>query len=185
MINIKVKIEGCSPLLMNRFVTEEDDQKGGRKKNISKDEEVSRALYKDDNGQLFIPWTWIAGSVKNASSGRRTARNKKITLKSIIAGAFRLVDEKLYFNDQISEKDVNVYSVPVVIPSTRGRIIKHRPKIDKWSLEFTAVIDDDLLTVPEIKDVIEEAGRRIGIGDFRISKGGPFGMFKVTNFETF
>jgi hypothetical protein len=36
---------------------------------------------------------------------------------------------------------------------------------------------------PMLRNIVEEAGRRIGIGDFRLEKKGPFGKFEVTKWK--
>ena len=66
----------------------------------------------------------------------------------------------------------------------KARVVKGRPKIEKWKLSFELkynekMIGDSLI----IKDILEEAGERVGILDFRPQKLGSFGMFKVTKWQ--
>ena len=80
-------------------------------------------------------------------------------------------------------KQYNIDSRPVNIPATRGRIIRHRPRLDKWSVLFTIQYDDELLTEEQLRQVVDNAGSRVGLLDFRPEKKGPFGRFIVTHWE--
>ena len=82
-------------------------------------------------------------------------------------------------------KDFEVDSRPVTIPSTRGRIMRHRPRFDNWSAKFELLVNDDLLAVEMAHQLLTEAGMTMGIGDFRPQKRGPFGTFRVTRFEEY
>ncbi len=48
---------------------------------------------------------------------------------------------------------------------------------------FDLVINEDVLGVDTIRQFLDEGGQRIGIGDFRPEKGGPFGVFQVNLWE--
>ncbi len=65
----------------------------------------------------------------------------------------------------------------------RARVLKGRARLDKWKASFDIVYNEKLIgNISIIKDVLIEAGQRIGIMDFRPQKGGPYGTFKVTKF---
>ena len=64
-------------------------------------------------------------------------------------------------------------------------ILRSRPKLPPgWNLSFEVNVDDDapaeLCRI--LPDIFAEAGRRVGLGDFRPEKRGPFGKFMVTEF---
>ena len=80
-------------------------------------------------------------------------------------------------------KDYNIDSRPVVIRVTKGRIIRHRPRLETWSATFTITYDDELLTEDQLRQVVDDAGSRVGLLDFRPEKKGPFGRFIVTHWE--
>lgn len=71
----------------------------------------------------------------------------------------------------------------VRIPSTGGRILCHRPCFHDWRLSFTIDLDTDILSVKLLREIIDAAGKRIGLGDFRPACKGPFGKFVVTKWE--
>jgi len=103
------------------------------------------------------------------------------TFKDIVGVGVSFEDEKIFFNDNLSPEDTEVHSVSVVIPSTRGRIMKHRPKVNKWKCSFTVSLENDFLSKDNFQEILKHAGERVGVGDWRVGKGGPFGTFKVVS----
>lgn len=83
----------------------------------------------------------------------------------------------------LDTKQWEVDSRSIVNPSTRGRSMCHRPRIDKWSLSFTLDIDTTVFDPKIIRLVVDDAGRKIGLGDYRPARKGPFGKFVVTNWS--
>ena len=69
----------------------------------------------------------------------------------------------------------------VRIPSTGGRILAHRPMFDDWKLSFEVVLDELILGPKLFRQVVDDAGKRIGLGDFRPATKGPYGRFHVTS----
>jgi hypothetical protein len=68
-------------------------------------------------------------------------------------------------------------------PQTGERTLCHRPRFDDWRLRFTLLIDQDAISIAEAHNVLTLAGQRIGLGDYRPERGGPFGRFAVTSWE--
>ena len=68
-----------------------------------------------------------------------------------------------------------------MIPATKGRIMRHRPRLNQWAMEFALEIDEDMINSQTVHQLLSEGGSKIGLGDFRPDKGGPFGRFLVVN----
>lgn len=83
----------------------------------------------------------------------------------------------------ISDKGWTVDTRPVRIPATGGRILAHRPCFFDWKLPFELELDTDVVTVPLLREIIDIAGKRIGLGDYRPDCKGPFGKFVVTKWQ--
>jgi len=66
-----------------------------------------------------------------------------------------------------------------VNPTTRGRKMCYRPRIEDWSLDFTLEVNDDRIDSDVVKQILETAGMQIGIGAYRPR----FGRFEVTSFK--
>lgn len=58
-----------------------------------------------------------------------------------------------------------------------------RPRFDAWSLTFRIDVDTKEIGENVIRDLIDKAGRRIGLGDFRPQRKGIFGQFVVEKWE--
>jgi hypothetical protein len=69
---------------------------------------------------------------------------------------------------------------PVVIPATKGRILCHRPMFDDWQLDFYMELDTSVVGVKLLRTIVDDAGKKVGLGDYRPAKKGPYGRFVVT-----
>ena len=58
--------------------------------------------------------------------------------------------------------------------------MRHRARLNAWRADFALEVDTDVLDTDIVHQLLTEGGQRIGIGDFRPEKGGPFGRFRVT-----
>jgi hypothetical protein len=83
----------------------------------------------------------------------------------------------------LGTKDFEVDSRSVVIPATGGRIMAHRPRIDEWQLSFTLEVDENMFDEQTARILVDDAGSKVGLGDFRPARKGPFGRFKVVNWK--
>lgn len=61
-----------------------------------------------------------------------------------------------------------------------ARLMRYRPKLNNWQLGFDVVYHENMIEAQQIVTAAENAGRYIGLGDYRPAKGGNFGRFDVT-----
>lgn len=185
MKTIKVTIAGISPLIINRF-KENDEQVDAVKKSTKKDygtprEQAEQTPYRDeDTGKLWLPTIWVTGTIRTVASDYKLPGTRK-SVKSVSGGAVVPCEEKMYFNEKYLLKDIEVDSRPVVIQ--RARIMRHRARLEKWSVTLDLQIDESILPVDHVHHILSDAGRRAGLGDYRPQKGGPFGRFHITSWE--
>lgn len=177
---ITVTIKGLSPLLMNKYNVEAEleRQKGKRiTKTYEPSEEAEKSAYWATTGKkkdLIIPSEVIYASMMRASSFHKIGKR---SAKAILAGSIKIEPFEISLN---TDKYV-IDTRPVVIG--RARVLKSRAKLNEWEATFNIVYNADQVADPQvIRTVIDEAGQRIGIMDFRPSKSGPFGTFTVTKF---
>ena len=177
MKEIQVEIEGITPLLMNSpkaMLDPQPEVKSARKKYDPK-VEAEKVAYRTEKGKLYVPSTAIKGTMVNAAAYKKAG---KFALRPFIAGGVRLKESEVILDNQKYEIDIRT----VVIQ--RSRVVKWRPKVFPWKLNFTLIYNENTITDPKIlKEVLNEAGERVGILDFRPQKLGEFGMFKVTKFN--
>lgn len=182
---IEVTIKGISPLIINRF-KESDEQPEAVKKSTKKDygsprEQAEQTPYRDeDTLKLWIPTVWVTGTIRTVASDYKLPGTRK-SVKSISGGAIIPTDEKMYFLEDYKLKDIEIDSRPVVIQ--RARIMRHRARLEEWSVKLQLQIDEDILPTDHVHQILNDAGRRAGLGDYRPQKGGPFGRFAVTSWK--
>ncbi len=179
MKTVKVEIKGVTPLLMNNPETMIEEAQVNKKvtdktAKRNKEEEAEKLTYKD-KGKLYVPAEAIKGSLLNASSFKKIG---KYAAKSIVAGGVFIKPEKVFLNKNTYEIDLRT----VVIQG--NRVVKARPKVPEWKLSFDLMYNENLIANGEdIKQILTEAGQRIGILDFRPQKKGSFGMFEITKWQ--
>jgi hypothetical protein len=181
-----VTIKGVSPLLINRFTEAAEQSRPTRRITaIRKDprEEARSAAYIAEDGTFYFNAFSIPACMGNAGSSHKQTGTRK-TLRFVVPSAVRTLIEGITILDGESPaKDFEVDSRPVTIPATKGRIMRHRPRFDRWNANFDLVIDDNLLDPDMALQLLTEAGVSYGIGDFRPEKRGPFGTFLVTSWQ--
>lgn len=171
---INVKVKDVTPLLMNRFPYEPIE--AIEKKSIEEQAEI--AAYRDpDTKLLYVPGIALQSCFINAaiySKGKGRA-----SLQKPVAACVMVFPERI----SLGVKDYAIDSRPVVNPTTRGRIMKHRPRLDNWQLKFEIEYDDALLTETQLRRIVDDAGQRVGLLDFRPAKKGWFGRFIVVEWK--
>jgi hypothetical protein len=192
MKTYSVLIRGESSFLMHAFGVEAQAASGKATRTVKVQEETPReaaekVAYRAPDNSLYFPAAAIMGMLRNAGSYHKQKGSRK-SVKYIIPAACRVMGDTITFIDPHDEtpiKDYEVDSRPVVIPSTKGRIMRHRPRLDEWAARFNLVIHEDVLDPAFLHNLLVEGGQRIGIGDFRPEKGGGFGVFQVHGWEEF
>ena len=61
--------------------------------------------------------------------------------------------------------------------------MRHRARLEEWEVKCSLEIDEEILPVKDVHQILNDAGRRAGMGDFRPQKGGPFGRFQITSWK--
>ena len=178
MREIKVRIEGTAPLLQHKMSVEQEIalEAGATKKRggEAKGDKPEEYLY-TYNGVICQPAEHIIQAMlKKASQYVIKGKGKK-TYKELAQGSINIVPEYIPHNNQEWSKD----SRTVVIPATRGRTVRVRPRFDNWSLDFTLQLINDDMPIAIVKGMLDDAGREGGIGDYRPR----FGRFIVTSFQ--
>ena len=190
MKTISIKIQGTTALLQHRFGAEaqESTKKTARAVQIEERnprDEAEAVSYRDRAGLCYHPSAAIARLLRESGAAHKQKGSRK-SLKYIVPAGVRMGDDviELYELDgKTRKKDFAVDSRPVTIPSTKGKIMRHRPIHFEWTARFDLVINEDVLPEKVVQQLLTEGGERIGIGDFRPEKGGPFGVFQIKEWK--
>jgi len=172
-----VSIVGESPLLMNRVVDVGGSERRGEKDSPKREDVLAKAYSND--GKLYQPAMTIHRAMIAAASSYKMPGGGRKAVTPLIAGAIAFEPEAI---PHVRQEWV-VDSRTVVVPATRGRVNRYRPRLDKWELRFKLHLLDDRLDTGLVQRILEDAGRMIGIGDYRPQKSGPYGRFRVAEFK--
>lgn len=184
MATVNVTIEGVTPLLLNRYTDAAALKASGVGSAISRGddgtprEQAEAKLYVGTYGGLVIPQPNVFRCLIDAGVFFKIGRTKVTTQKtSLIPACVEIPVVEVPLRHQ---EPWSVDTRAVRIPSTGGRILCHRPSFNDWSLTFELEVDESLMPVKLLREIVDAAGKRIGLGDFRPACKGPFGKFVVT-----
>lgn len=189
MKTYKVKIKGVTPLLQHRMNDEELMKLLGTKTEKKKDKEektpreiAEEYAYKNNFG-FVIPTAYLVGAFRSVASEYKQKNSVRKSLKTIAGGIFRPETE---FAQLIDENNKPITSFEVDIKKAtnhqKGAVAVCRPRFDSWFIEFDVSIDETLVSPDLVLEILNDAGKRSGIGSFRVSKGGYYGQFIVVEF---
>lgn len=190
MKNIDIEIEGVTPLLQHRMSEETlFGLLGAKQKKAKVVEELTpreiagRAAYRDNAG-YYIPLEYIVGAFKHAASDYKEGNKSRKSLKTVAAGVFRPIGDRAHLLCG-EGKPLQSFEVDVrrATNHSKGAVAVCRPRFDRWRAKFSVAIDDTMIAVPTAQAILEDAGKRAGIGSFRVAKGGYFGQFRITNWS--
>ncbi len=184
---VSVTIQGLSALLQHGFSLEFQNEDATRTQVVqhpSPRDAAEAVCYRDDNGDCYFPGTAIDRLLAESGSNHKLKGSRR-AVKWVVPAAVLMLDDHVHILTKDGERrsDFEVDSRPVVIPATKGRIMRHRPRWDQWTAKFGLDIDPEVLPVELIHQLLEEGGRRVGVGDFRPEKRGPFGRFEVVSWD--
>ena len=176
MKKIKVKIKGISGLLMHAYPMCPIENPPIEK--WPPEEQAELASYRDTNSsELYIPGIAIQRALIAAAAFSK-GKGRASLQKQAAASLFIFPEHIL-----LGIRDFTIDARCVVIPATRGRIIRYRPRIDSWMAAFEVEYDESLLTEKQVRQIVDDAGSRVGLLDFRPEKKGPFGRFIVIEWK--
>ena len=169
----RVVIRGVKPLLMHAPTGIGDTPKLRRGEHLPPEKEAEMYLYRDEEGVIGIPAINIKAMLRDAGRNYRI-RGRKSTYGAMIKAGLDIEPDFIPIRPQEWTVDIR----PVVVQ--RQRILRARPRFDRWELEFVIVNKDPTILQREmIKRILEDAGKWYGLGDFRPE----FGLFEVKRFE--
>lgn len=132
-------------------------------------------LYDSEGGIEPGPKAWASNGGKARGVAVNRAKKGHLVV-AVVRGTLPGVTEGF-----VGKKEPDcVNRDSVVNPNTRGRGLCYRPQFNPgWKAKFSLVVlDADVLPVESVKEILDYAGFRIGIGDHRPK----FGKFMVTKF---
>lgn len=195
MYEIHVRIEGISSILQNRFAPAELNNlmQGTTKKTgaIDYSNEWIQGMYINDNGYLYQPASHLEAALVQAAKAFKIKGRGNKTWSSVIRAYCYVKPVELIHlrngkpveapdNDLLQNPTKNLRVNIQRVKVGQAAIARSRLEINEgWELDFIVEIIDDQVTPDVIQEILIEAGRAVGIGDYRPKHG----RFDIINFE--
>ena len=176
---IKVTIEGTTPILFNRFRDTAIEGKSKKRTGAMVESEIEDKLYQDEEGKTQLPAVYIKNCITEASKQFKIVGKGKSTYSKLVASTVDI--EPFYI--MLDAKKYEVFRISAVNPMTKGRMMTERPRYNKWKASFEILLNDPAVPVSVINEILEHAGKYVGVGDWRPEKKGMFGKFMITSFK--
>lgn len=193
MYKVNVRIKGVAPLLQHKFPlkTLESLGKGATKRTGAPDYSMEwmESMYAH-NGNLVQPASHIEGALVKAGTSFKIQGRGRKTFKDVVRAYCYVTPElipHLCNGEPVAAPDKGLLTEPTEHLSVDVRRVKvNRAAVARsrlmiaigWELAFVIEVHDDQLTSNTLQTILEEAGRAVGIGDFRPR----YGRFSVEEF---
>lgn len=179
----RVIIKGLPPGILLHSPSGLGESKS-QKKERNPETEAEQCLYwTEDKKSIAFPSFNLHRALIEGASGWKAPLKRALALPAILAGDMSLEPVMLPFNTVKYKID----SRRAVIQ--RQGIIRHRPLLYPWKLEFVVCWESQYLGIADfvkvtLPDLLLQTGYAVGIGDYRPKKSkGPFGRFAVVSIK--
>lgn len=181
---IDVTITGTTPLMLDRFhngllegTSTKSTNRGAEP--TPREQAVLRLyLYNDDEKKPYLPANNLLRCIIDAGRFIKIGKKQLSTRDETIVTSFMsLVGTDFPIK---SREGWRVDARGVVNQVTKARVMAYRPIFDDWEISFTVDLDEAEGRAATVRELIDRAGRAIGLGVMRPSRKGAYGQFKVT-----
>jgi len=179
MEKIKVTIEGTTPILFNRFRDVAIEGKSKKRTGAMAEADIEDKLYQDENGKTQIPSVYLKNCITEASKQFKIVGKGKSTYSKLVASTVNIEP----FMIDLKAGKYEIFRISAVNPMTRGRMMTERPRYTKWSAQFEIILNDASVPISVIQEILEHAGKYVGIGDWRPQTKGMHGKFLISEFK--
>lgn len=173
---VGVTVEGVAPLLFHRWNVEavETKSKAAKGSAAKKSDDTESYLYRNGDGEISLPGEYLRQSIITAAKFQQDPRSPRKSamdlFKAAVISLTPLASLGATEPDYLDRRRVMVQ---------RNGITRTRPAMKEgWKAEI-----DLMVNLPEyvpplfLRQVLDNAGRLIGVGDFRPT----YGRFTVAN----
>jgi hypothetical protein len=175
---VTVTLEGSSDLLFHRWNTDAVNEKAAAAKNSAakKTDNIESYVWRNDRNELCIPGEYLRQAVIHAAKFRQDPRSpRKSAMDLYKAGIVALTQLATLGTTEWDYLDTRRVMIQ------RAGINRTRPAMKVgWRAEFELMVNlPEYIARNDLRSVIEQAGRLVGLGDFRPT----YGRFGVVRFD--
>jgi hypothetical protein len=175
---VEFTITGTAPLLFHRWSVESIAEKAAAAKGSAakKSDDVDSYVWRLDNGEIGLPGEYVRQACILAAKFRQDPRSPRKSAMDLFKAALVSLTDLASLGttdwDYLDQRRVMIQRAGV----TRSRPAFH----PGWSASLMFQVQlPEYVPSPSVLDVLVNAGRLVGVGDFRPS----FGRFQVTDFR--
>ncbi len=177
---VNVKVEGSSAMLFHRWSVDgvEAKSKAAKGSKAKKSDDIESYIYRDEENNVCIPAEYFRQSIINAAKFKQDPRSPRKSAMDLFKAGITTMDDLCSLGTKnwqyIDRRRVRVQ---------QSAITRERPAFRSgWACNFgIMVILPEYISASLLNEVLQSAGRLIGVADFRPT----FGRFQVTGFEIF
>jgi hypothetical protein len=173
-----VRLVGSADFLFHRGNCEAVEAKGKAAKGskAKKSDDLESYVYRTDDGQLAIPGEYVRQSIIHAAKFRQDPRSpRKSAMDLFKAGVLALTP--------LAPLGVSAwdYEHKCRVMVQRNGVTRVRPAMKAgWSIDVELMVNlPEYIALEALQEVVVNAGRLVGLGDFRPT----YGRFMVSRFE--
>jgi hypothetical protein len=175
VIKAKIKGVGLGLLLHNPAAM---GQSNGKKVIPTPEQEAAAGCYwTEDKTSIAVPsWNLFRALVTAA----KAFKSGKTSMSRVLAGGISIEPAMLSFGT----KEYAIDTRRAIVQ--KAGILRSRPLLRDWMVSFDVLVNEEDVApqaFPMLRAICEDAGRRVGLGDFRVEKSGPFGRFVVESWD--
>lgn len=173
-----VTAEGVSDMLFHRWNCESVEAKSKAAKNskAKKEDDIESYIWRNDEGELCIPGEYFRQSIIHAAKFKQDPRSpRKSAMDLFKAGVVSLTPLATLGTDSWDYLDTRRVTVQ------RAGVNRTRPAMRQgWTVELEfQILTPEYIDSALFQDVLNTAGRLVGVGDFRPT----YGRFFVAKYE--
>lgn len=165
-------------MMFHRWSNESVAAKAAAKKGSTekKTDDIESFVWRNDNGEICLPGEYVRQSVIHASKYEQDPRSPRKSLMDLMKAALVSLTELASLG--VKEPD---YLDKRRVVIQRNAVTRTRPAMrEGWKASFILMVNlPEYLPPQRLNSILQQAGRIIGLADFRPS----FGRFNVTKFE--
>src|SRR3990167_263415 len=117
---IKVTIEGTTPILFNRFRDTSIEGKSKKRTGALVESDIHDKLYYDERGKVQLPSVYIKNSLTEAAKQFKIQGKNKATYSKIVGST---VDIAPFYIELEYPENYEVFRISAVNPMTKGRMM--------------------------------------------------------------
>jgi hypothetical protein len=174
----EIQIQGSADLLFHRWNCEAVEEKAKAKKGSAakKSDNLESYVYRDEKGNLAIPGEYLRMSIIAASKFRQDPRSPRKSAADLFKAAVVSVTNLA----SLGVKDWD-YEDKRRVVIQRNAITRTRPAMKAgWTAKIQLMVNlPEYVSPTLLNEVITQAGKLIGVGDFRPT----FGRFQIVGFK--